>query len=794
MHILWINEHASLLGGCESYIYHTVKLLKEHNVSSTLLYNPTNRVEESFLKPFDAAFPLVDLQKQLQEIPHDLIYIHQLIDEHSYSILGEAEKPTLRFLHDHQLFCLRGSKLPFFSNTACGKTADCCYSLGFTLIGNSKKPLGMELKTLSQLHHQQNLNQGLDGVIVASHYMLQEATKVGFSPSKVFVIPLYALNPNLNTLQKRESHLLLYVGQFLRGKGVDVLLHALALLQEPYHLLLAGKGKNENSYRKLIRELHLENRVTFLGHMNDQELANYYQKASCLVLPIRAPESFGLVGPEAMSYGLPVITSPLGGVTEWFENDRTGISVKPNDPVGLSKAILSLCEQPEKLALISAEAKNQYEAKFTSAPHIKNLIALFESEINRKKSIQKQPKRFTAFGSPLLEQQIQEMLQEIAQAVEKDLPKNSYRALLLIGGYGKGDGGVEILEGQERAHNNFDFVLITKEESEQHDLEEKVQACLSPISKKQNIEFDLSSISERKLRNSRALLIWYELYHAHFLIAGDPSFVASLPFKDLQNVPAIEFLELMVNRGSLLIINQWLLHSQPKFVAENPQIIIKHIMKAIIGFGDALLYFLGDYHWSYQTKKTTIQNQNIISERFRKLYEEASSFRLTALYKLYLNRDFLSWMKEIDEVLADVFLQCESIRMQNSQLNWKNYLSNFLAFSLTEKNSFRERLKKIWWLFHPPKYALGNSWREKLLFCSLSPRQRLSSIFPFIAFELGDKTQNEAVARFLDAQNCQLAELQRAYLYQWSTHGDKNFPKLLQEWKLSLSTEKKETI
>ena len=70
MRIIWINEYSQLIGGCEKYLENTVGLLTAKGVSSTLLYNPQYPSDAQFLNNFDSAFPIVDLKKQLSEIPH----------------------------------------------------------------------------------------------------------------------------------------------------------------------------------------------------------------------------------------------------------------------------------------------------------------------------------------------------------------------------------------------------------------------------------------------------------------------------------------------------------------------------------------------------------------------------------------------------------------------------------------------------------------------------------------------------------------------------------------------------
>ena len=67
--------------------------------------------------------------------------------------------------------------------------------------------------------------------------------------------------------------------------------------------------------------------------------------------------------------------------------------------------------------------------------------------------------RYTLDGGPQVESRIEDLVRAVAAEVENRVSSASYRALLLIGGYGRGEGGVEVRDGAEHPHNNLDFLL-----------------------------------------------------------------------------------------------------------------------------------------------------------------------------------------------------------------------------------------------------------------------------------------------------------------------------------------------
>lgn len=104
----------------------------------------------------------------------------------------------------------------------------------------------------------------------------------------------------------KEKRIVLSVGQFIYRKGYDVLMKACCGLDDDVGIYIVG-GKATDEYLTMKNELKLAH-VHFVDFMPKKELANYYKAADIFVLPTRE-DIWGLVVNEAMSYGLPVVTT-----------------------------------------------------------------------------------------------------------------------------------------------------------------------------------------------------------------------------------------------------------------------------------------------------------------------------------------------------------------------------------------------------------------------------------------------------------------------------------------------------
>lgn len=377
MHVLWINEEASPVGGCERYISDTVTLLRKQGVRSTLLYNPQRSADPVFLRAFDGAFPLVDLTIQLPELNADLIYVHHLEDAGILAALRRTPVPKALFVHDYKLFCLRENKYRTLGHHTCTRTVGLgCYPcLGF--LNRSDAWPGFKLARVGSLLARQRQHMFFDAVVTGSRYMADHIVAHGFERARVHAIPLYATQPSEAPPCERERDLILFVGQLIRGKGLDVLLHAMPALRQRARLMVAGSGRQEEMFRSLCEQLGLGSRVQFAGRLRPEDLAGLYRRAALVVVPSRYPETFGLVGVEAMSHGAPVVGTTVGAIGEWLEDGRTGLAVPPNDSSALAGAIDRVLADANLARDLGAGGLRRYQEWFRPERHVDTLLALF---------------------------------------------------------------------------------------------------------------------------------------------------------------------------------------------------------------------------------------------------------------------------------------------------------------------------------------------------------------------------------------------------------------------------------
>lgn len=168
-------------------------------------------------------------------------------------------------------------------------------------------------------------------------------------------IPTAAIRAAVDHSQKVPSRVL-FVGRLEPMKGVDVLLQAFSALtpQPPSsegrgghpHLRIVGDGGQRATLEQLAKDLGIENRVTFLGHIPAPDVYKEFAEAE-IFCGLSRSEALGNVFIEAQAAGCAVIGTNVGGIPDIVEDGKTGLLIPPDNPEVAVGAIRELLENPE---------------------------------------------------------------------------------------------------------------------------------------------------------------------------------------------------------------------------------------------------------------------------------------------------------------------------------------------------------------------------------------------------------------------------------------------------------------
>ena len=174
-----------------------------------------------------------------------------------------------------------------------------------------------------------------------------------------------------------DEKVIVSVGRFAPEKGHRYLIEALNVLNQhdvSCRCTFLGEGELETELRALTAEYGLSERVTFPGFCDD--VFSVLLMADVFVLPsLHESSPNALI--EAMGIGMPCIASNVGGIVDLIENEKNGIRIPPQDPMGLAAALRRVLTEPDFASELGRNARATIQQKFDSAASVRKLEEIY---------------------------------------------------------------------------------------------------------------------------------------------------------------------------------------------------------------------------------------------------------------------------------------------------------------------------------------------------------------------------------------------------------------------------------
>lgn len=246
------------------------------------------------------------------------------------------------------------------------------------------------------------MKRGLNLILRQSSYLiaLSESWKeyymkhCGFKAEQVVVFPnpveIPENVPDRANLHKKINFVSL--GRIGKRKGAFDLIEAFAQLtpeqREKSELTLAGIGEVEEAL-SLAESLNIKQNINFPGWVDPVGRSELLSKADVFVLP-SYNEGLPMALLEAMSWGLPVITTPVGGIPEVVTHTQTGLLVNPGDISQLAEAVQSLIEDESLRVKLGTDARKRI-VPLDIKVYSRSLYELYCSTLGIKKTKEVEP-------------------------------------------------------------------------------------------------------------------------------------------------------------------------------------------------------------------------------------------------------------------------------------------------------------------------------------------------------------------------------------------------------------------
>ena len=359
--IRFVNQYAGIIGGIERYMERTALLLRENGFAVDCCYAETARDSGRFLASFDHSETISEALTHPDD-KYDLSVLHKVRDAAAVRAFRESGR-TAVFIHDHEYYCPRKSYYRPFTRNNCSRSY-CEFVCGCCAMLRRPSPDNTFHANVGGFAALWNEIRVCGEFIVLSDFMRGALARQGIPAEKTVLIPPSVMLPEVlsdpgGTGADGIPHILV-LGQLIRGKGVDLLLEAMKKVKTPCVLDVFGTGNDDAFLKRLAAPIGPS--VVFHGYSPDPD--DVYRGVRAAVLPWRWQEPFGLVGPEALAHGVPLVGFDVGAIREYLVDGETGLLVPPGDTAALARAIDRLLNDPAEAVSMGRRGRELVSARF----------------------------------------------------------------------------------------------------------------------------------------------------------------------------------------------------------------------------------------------------------------------------------------------------------------------------------------------------------------------------------------------------------------------------------------------
>jgi glycosyltransferase involved in cell wall biosynthesis len=372
--IRFVNQYAGIIGGIERYMERTALLLRRNGFTVDCCYAEKTQDSERFLAAFDHA-ETIDEAIGRDGNEYDLTVLHKVRDAVAVRAIRNAGR-TAVFIHDHEYYCPRRAYYYPVTRKNCSRAyseliCGCCAMLRRPAPDNTfHANFGKFASVWREI-------RACNEFIVLSGFMRDILVRQGIPAEKISLIPPAITIPDeVSPAETNDAPHILVIGQLIRGKGVDQLLTAMHKVKTPCVLDVVGTGNDEAHLRQLAEPLG--EKVVFHGYSPNPDDA--FRGTRAVVLPWRWQEPFGLVGPEALAHGIPLIGFDVGAIREYLVDGQTGVLVPPGDTDALAQAIERLLNDSDEARAMGLRGRELVSARFTDTALLNGWQALLNSK------------------------------------------------------------------------------------------------------------------------------------------------------------------------------------------------------------------------------------------------------------------------------------------------------------------------------------------------------------------------------------------------------------------------------
>lgn len=363
-----------IVGGISPHVYDLSQQLVKLGIEVHVVTKATPQAPDEEVEPSGVNVHRVHLDAEPDNFVHEIQLLNKATDIRVRQLLEDwrpGGKPTV--LHAHDWLSLDSARelkyeyqLPMIA------------TVHATEAGRNN---GIHNDLQRYIHEQEYwLTYEAWRVIVCTEFMKREVKKHFNTPGDKVDIIYNGVNAEKfdfewteaerlawrNKIALPNEKIIMYVGRFVREKGIHVLLNAASAVvaQEPNAKFVIVGGGHREHFERFVRWFGLEEKVLFTGFMANRSLHQMFRCADVAVFP-SLYEPFGIVALEGMAAGANVVVSDAGGLPEVVQHDKTGTTTYAGSAESLAWGILRTLRNPQMSKQMREQAKERLHTDFS---------------------------------------------------------------------------------------------------------------------------------------------------------------------------------------------------------------------------------------------------------------------------------------------------------------------------------------------------------------------------------------------------------------------------------------------
>ena len=313
----------------------------------------------------------------------DLVHIHDVYPFFSPWVLRDCRGegvPVVMTCHDYRLTCPAATHLS--ANAVCER---CVGGREFWCVlrncrGSGWESLGYALRSVIARKWRLFLDN-VTAYITPTEFVKRRLVAAGFPERRITAVPNMIDAPE-SGVDPSVNQYVAYVGRITPEKGISTLLASAEMTG--LRVRIAG---DPSPMPELVKKAPAN--VEFLGPLGREDVETLYRSARFLVLPSLWFETFGLVAAEAMSHGVPVIASNMGGLTEVVDDGATGFLFEPGNAEDLANKMSVLWSNAALCRRMGRTAREKVIREYSEDAHYRRLMAVYETAIRAVQETQR---------------------------------------------------------------------------------------------------------------------------------------------------------------------------------------------------------------------------------------------------------------------------------------------------------------------------------------------------------------------------------------------------------------------